>query len=98
MYYSSYAYINIGMAYIKKGDGEKALEAFKKSIDSKYDYANALGGIAIAYLLLGDLDTSFEYYEMAIVNRISDINDYKSYYDEIKQVAIAKINKAKQTV
>ena len=98
MYYSSYAYINIGMAYIKKGDGEKALEAFKKSIDSKYDYANALGGIAIAYLLLGDLDTSFEYYEMAIVNRISDINDYKSYYDEIKQVAIAKINKAEQTV
>ena len=98
LYYSSSAYINVGMAYIKKGDGEKALEAFKKSIDSKYDYANALGGIAIAYLLLGDMDKSFEYYEMAIVNRISDINDYKSYYDEIKQVAIAKINKAEQTV
>lgn len=101
MYYSSYAYINIGMAYIKKGDGEKALEAFKKSIDKKHNYATALGGMAIAYLLLGDLDTSFEYYEKAIANRINDVDNYKSYYDEMKQVAIAKINsneKAKQTV
>lgn len=98
LYYSDSADINIGMAYIKKGDGEKALEAFKKAIDKKYGYANALGGISIAYLLLGDIDKSFEYYEMAIANRINDIDDYKSYYNEMKLVAIAKINKAEQTV
>ncbi len=91
-------YNYIGLAYVRKGDGKKALEAFQTSVDMKMDYAEALGGMAIAYLLLGDIDKSFEYYEMAIANRINDIDDYKSYYDEMKQVAIAKINKAEQTV
>ncbi len=97
-FYSSSTYYNIGMVYIKKCDGKKALESFEKSIEKKQYYAISLGGISIAYLLLGDIDKSFEYYEMAIANRINDIDDYKSYYNEMKLVAIAKINKAEETV
>lgn len=98
LYYSDSAYINIGMAYIKKGDGEKALEAFKKSIDKKHNYATALGGMALAYLLLGDLDTSLEYYEKAVANNISDVNGYKEYYNNMKQIAETKLKKSEQTV
>lgn len=98
LYYSDSAYINIGMAYIKKGDGEKALEAFKKSIDKKHNYATALGGMALAYLLLGDMDKSFEYYEKAIANNISDVNGYKEYYNNMKQIAETKLKKSEQTV
>ena len=97
-FFSSSTYYNIGMVYIKKCDGKKALESFEKSIEKKQYYAISLGGISIAYLLLGDIDKSFEYYEMAIANRINGIDDYKSYYNEMKLVAIAKINKAEQTV
>lgn len=98
LYYSDSAYINIGMAYIKKGDGEKALEAFKKSIDKKHNYATALGGMALAYLLLGDMDKSFEYYEKAIANNISDVNGYKEYYNNMKQIAETKLKKSEHTV
>lgn len=98
LYYSDSAYINIGMAYIRKGDGVKALEAFKKAIDKKYGYANALGGMALAYLLLGDMDKSFEYYEKAIANNISDVNGYKEYYNNMKQIAETKLKKSEQTV
>jgi tetratricopeptide (TPR) repeat protein len=54
--------------------------------------------MALAYLLLGDMDKSFEYYEKAIANNISDVNGYKEYYNNMKQIAETKLKKSEQTV
>lgn len=91
-------YTYIGLAYVRKGDGENAVRVFQTSLDKKLDYADALGGMALAYLLLGDLDTSLEYYEKAVANNISDVNGYKEYYNNMKQIAETKLKKSEQTV
>lgn len=83
-----YIYTDIGLAYIRKGDGKKAIEAFENSISRKRNYATAVGGLALAYLLMGDMGKSTEYYMQAIVNNIHDKDDYKAYYNEIKQAAM----------
>lgn len=91
-------YTYIGLAYVRKGDGENAVRVFQTSLDKKLNYADALGGMALAYLLLGDLDTSLEYYEKAVANNISDVNGYKEYYNNMKQIAETKLKKSEQTV
>lgn len=95
-----YVYTDIGFAYVKKGDAGKAIEAFNRSAEREINSAAALGGIALAYLIAGDFDKSKEYCQKAEESYRSmdyyshrrDLDDYKDYYDDVKQAAELKFS------
>ena len=89
-----FLYTDIGIAYLKKGDGETALEYFKRSINEGKNYAFALGGCSLAYLRLGDLEKSNEFYKKALACNMSDIYGFKIFYCNIAESVglIDKIN------
>ena len=62
--------------YIKLNDGETALKWFNEAIERREDYANALGGAAIAHTLLGHFDKGEELYKLAMLNNIDDPVDF----------------------
>ncbi len=80
-----YIYTDKGMLYIKKGDGKTAMEMFSLSIEKRMNYAFALGGCAIALLLLGDTESSKDYYARAVANNVDDLTGFKEYYKEVAQ-------------
>ncbi len=47
------------------------------------NYADALGGAAIANLLLHNYPEAEEYYHMAVLNQIRDTEKFKKYYNEV---------------
>ena len=83
--YADYVPTNIGSMYLSLNQPEKALEWFTEAVKKRQDYASALGGAAIAHLLLGNADESRAYLEKALLNHVADpaafINYYKSLYD-----------------
>lgn len=83
---ADYYYTELGMLEIKKENAEKALQYFVYSIKNKYNYAIALGGAAVACLLLHRFDESRAYYCSAIVNDISDIDSFTTYYKSIAEL------------
>lgn len=85
--YFDFIYTDMGIAYLKKGDGEKALENFEKSLDEGKNYAFALGGCSLACLLLKDLEKSNEYYKKALTCNMEDLNGFKTFYCNIAEAA-----------
>lgn len=83
---------DMGMMYIKKGDGERALECFQKSMREGKEYNFCLGGCAIAYLLMGDMENSKKYYEQAILSN-TDNDGFKSYYADVAALNNTEIKK-----
>ncbi|MDR0944328.1 MAG: hypothetical protein LBM41_07350 [Ruminococcus sp.] len=82
---SDYIYTDIGMLYIKANDAEKALEAFSTSIKKHMNYAFALGGCALAYLLKKDAKNASFFFGQAVVNNIDDIDGFTEYYISIAE-------------
>lgn len=85
--YFDFIYTDMGIAYLKKGDGEKALENFEKSLDEGKNYAFALGGCSLACLLLKNLEKSNEYYKKALTCNMEDLNGFKTFYCNIAEAA-----------
>lgn len=83
--YADYVPTNIGSMFLSRNEPEKALEWFTEAINNRQDYASALGGAAIAHILLGNTEKSRELLEKALLNHVADpaafINYYKSIYD-----------------
>lgn len=78
-------YTDIGLVYTKKGDGEKALHYFRLSMEKFQNYAFALSGCAIAYLLLKNMPESERYVQLAILNHLDSPEDFYQYYEEVKK-------------
>jgi tetratricopeptide (TPR) repeat protein len=82
---SDYIYTDIGMLYIKANDSEKALEAFSTSIKKHMNYAFALGGCALAYLLKKDAKNANFFFGQAVVNNIDDVEGFIEYFVSIAE-------------
>lgn len=59
-------YLNLGNTYYEKGEIEKAIEQYRKSIEMNQNYAVAYGNIGSAYLNKGDRERAEEYLVKAI--------------------------------
>jgi tetratricopeptide (TPR) repeat protein len=77
---SDYIYTDMGMLYIKANDPEKALDSFSTSIRKHMNYAFAMGGCALAYVLKKDSANAKFFYGQAIINNIDDVEGFTEYY------------------
>ena len=75
----------IGKMYLENRQPEKALKWYLEAVEEKLNYATALGGCSLAYLMLGDNENSKKYYQYAIINNIEDLDGFKDYYKEISE-------------
>ena len=94
--YSAYAYTNIGMLYLQRNDAENALLWYGKAIDEKMNYGGALGGAAIAHLLLHNFQQAEEFYRAAILNGAGSDAGYIKYYNDVKKTVKAERFTGKQ--
>lgn len=78
--YSHKLRCEMGNVYLKEYDGEEALKWFNDSIERHEDYANALGGAAIANVLLGKYEEAEKLYKLAITHNIDNPVDFIKYY------------------
>ena len=83
--YSIYVRTYIGKMYLENRQPEEALKWYLESVEKHENYAMALGGCSIAYLMLGDDENSKKYYQYAIINNMSDLEGFKAYYKEISE-------------
>lgn len=83
--YFIYIKTNIGKMYLENRQPEKALKWYLEAVEEKLNYATALGGCSLAYLMLGDNENSKKYYQYAIINNIEDLDGFKDYYKEISE-------------
>lgn len=75
--YSYRVYNNLGDVYSNEGNYELAIEAFKRSVALKPDYADAVHNIGFTYLQIGDIAKAKKYLQQSI-----DINPrlHQSWY------------------
>jgi tetratricopeptide (TPR) repeat protein len=76
-------YYNLGLAYVKLGDNDKALKIFDQTIEMKSNYANARFAKGLVSIDVGDPDTAkyeFEY----ILKEISP--DHKAVKRELDEL------------
>lgn len=85
--YFDFIYTDMGITYLKKGDAEKALEEFGRSVDEGKNYSFALGGCSLAYLQMKNLDKSREYYQKALNCNMDDVDGFKVFYCNIAEAA-----------
>ena len=83
--YSIYVRTYIGRMYLENRQPEKALKWYLEAVEKRENYAMALGGCSIAYLMLGNKEESRKYYQYAVINNMSDLEGFKAYYKEISE-------------
>ena len=77
---SMFVRTDIGRLYLRRNDAENALKWYQESIDNHENYAEALGGAAVANVMLHNFDKAAELYQAALLNHIPDPNSYSAYY------------------
>ena len=83
--YSIYVRTYIGKMYLENRQPEKALKWYLEAVEKHENYAMALGGCSLAYLMLGNNEESRKYYQYAIINNMNDLEGFKAYYKEISE-------------
>ena len=86
--YSNRARCEIGHIYVRLNDGDNALKWFNEAIERHENYAEALGGAALAYTLKKDFQKGEEYLRMASINQIDDLHGFMRYFKEIQGVVM----------
>ncbi len=74
--------LNLGIAYLKEGDYNKALQKLKKSLSADSDYAPTYNVLGLLYQLLGDNNKAEENFKRALaINNIdsSTLNNYGNF-------------------
>ena len=74
--------LNLGIAYLKEGDYNKALEKLKKSLSADSDYAPTYNVFGLLYQLLGDNNKAEENFKQALaINNVdsSTLNNYGNF-------------------
>ena len=74
--------LNLGIAYLKEGDYNKALEKLKKSLSADSNYAPTYNVLGLLYQLLGDNNKAEENFKRALaINNVdsSTLNNYGNF-------------------
>lgn len=79
---------DIADMYLHNRQPEQALKWYLEAVEHRENYAAALGGCSLAYLMLGNQEESEKYYKYAIMQNINDMEGFKAFYKEVKQAAI----------
>lgn len=85
--YTDHIRTDIGHMYLELNDGENAVKWFLEAVNKRENYPTALGGAAISLALLGKYEQSRRFYNSAILNNIPNIEDFKSYYKQVREAA-----------
>ncbi|HRU96838.1 MAG TPA: tetratricopeptide repeat protein [Ruminococcus sp.] len=96
-YFRKYVRTDMGRMYLKLNDGKKALKYFDEAINNRECYADALGGAAIAHLMLHEMDKGEELHRTALLNGIRDSKGYITYYHEIKSAVLEEMDKEERS-
>ncbi len=78
-----FIYNEMGKLYITAEKPDKARRSFEKAISEGLDPTTAQGGMALVCLMEGNTDEACEWYRLAMISRISDIDGYKDYCGQI---------------
>ena len=70
----------IGKLYLRLGNGEAALKWFNDSIEHGQCYADSLGGIALANIILHNNEKAEEFKRAALLNHITNPKGFIEYY------------------
>jgi tetratricopeptide (TPR) repeat protein len=77
-----------GRMYLELNDGENALKWFGEAMDRRENYAEALGGAAIAYTLLHNMEKGEELFRLALLNHINDPDGFMSYFKSVQAAVV----------
>lgn len=79
-----------GRMYLQLNDGKTALEWFGEAMKNHEDYANALGGAAVAHTILHNFKDGEELYRQALLNHIDDPDGFTDYYKRVQAAALVE--------
>lgn len=88
--FRQYVRTDIGRMYLNANDAESALKWYSEAIDRHENYADALGGAAIAHTMLHNFKEGENLYRAALLNRIHDPDGYSDYYKRIQAAALTE--------
>lgn len=91
--YRLYVRTDIGKMYLRENDASSAMKWFSEAIEHRQNYADALGGAAVAQAMLHHFKEADELYKAAIVNHISDSKGFTAYYKEVQAAALLETHK-----
>lgn len=82
--YAGIVRTEIGHMYLEMNDGENALKWFMEAVERHENYAEALGGAAVAMTLLHRVREGEKYYRAALLNCIEGSENFTRYYKEVQ--------------
>lgn len=85
--YASVVRTETGHMYLHSGDAENAEKWFREAVERHENYAEALGGLALVYVMLGKFTESEKYCREAVLNHINNADDFVSHYKELRIAA-----------
>lgn len=86
--YRMFVRTDIGRMFLRLNDGEKALKWYEEAMEKRENYAEALGGAAIAYTMLHNFQKGEELYRAAMLNEISDAEGFADYFKKVQAAAL----------
>lgn len=88
---SRYVLTDLGRLYLRRDEPEKAMKWYGEAIEKRQNYAEALGGAAIAQTMLHNINEGQRLYREALVNRINDAQDYMEYFKQVLSAVMLEI-------
>ncbi|OGM33726.1 hypothetical protein A2962_01830 [Candidatus Woesebacteria bacterium RIFCSPLOWO2_01_FULL_39_61] len=76
-------FYNLGYAYIRTGESDKAIDTLKKTIELKSDYRNAYYALGLVYVDLGKKDKAKEQFEYILKNINPGDSDAKTELENL---------------
>ncbi|MBQ8296273.1 MAG: hypothetical protein IJX77_00645 [Ruminococcus sp.] len=88
--YKMFVRTDIGRMYLHLSDGRTALKWYNEAIELHENYADALGGAAVAHTILHEFDKGEELYKSALLNHIKDPQGFTEYYKQVQAAALTE--------
>ncbi len=86
--YRMFVRTDIGRMFLRRNDGKSALKWFEEAMEKRENYAEALGGAAVAHTILHNFKKGEELYREAMLNEISDAVGFADYYKKVQAAAL----------
>ncbi|MBQ9897987.1 MAG: hypothetical protein IJM44_00850 [Ruminococcus sp.] len=77
-----------GRMYLELSDADNALKWFGEAMERRENYAEALGGAAIAHTIMHDIDKGEELFKLALLNHINDPDGFMSYFKSVQAAVV----------
>lgn len=82
--FRSFVRTDVGGFYLERNEAEKALVWFEEAIDKRENYAEALGGAAIAHTMLRNFKKGEELCRTAMVNKINNPMEFLQRFKSVQ--------------